>query len=120
MLPPKITRRIQEGPKGGRRHQHIKCLANLPETLTLEFILAETCEQCQEGLLSQTKYVNKQDDWPETTQKDNPVTLKPEIVNHMAEQLSWVPSLYSSLIKYVFAIKSFTLSVYVSPWTIHF
>ena len=39
-LPPK-TRRIHEGPKGGRRHQSIICPAHLPESLALETILAE-------------------------------------------------------------------------------
>ena len=40
-LPP--VRSTWEGPKGGERHQPIICPANLPETLTLEIILAERC-----------------------------------------------------------------------------
>ena len=32
----------------------------------------------------------KQDDWPETTQKLNPITIKPETSSHVAEQSSWV------------------------------
>ena len=33
--------------------------------------------------LCQTKYGHKQDDWPETTWKANPITTKPETVSHV-------------------------------------
>ena len=41
--------------------------------------------------LSQTKYGHEQDEWPETTWKANPITIKPETGSHMAEQFSWDP-----------------------------
>lgn len=67
----KLSGRVQKGPRGGARS-----LANLPETLTLESILAERRVHQQEGLES-----------PETGQarllaRDNqethPITIKPE------------------------------------------
>ena len=44
----KLTRRIREGPQGGRRRQP-KCPTNLPESFVLESILAESCMCHQEG-----------------------------------------------------------------------
>ena len=55
-------------------------------------------------------------DHPET----NPITIKPETTSHTAEQFSWVPLPYCSPPGCPFPIKSLALSVYVSPWTIHF
>ena len=58
------------------------------------------------------------------TGRDNPetsaITMKPETASHVAEQFSWVPLPYYSLPGHPFPIKSFALSVRVSPWTIHF
>ena len=70
--------------------------------------------------LNRTKYGHRQDDWPETTQKANPITIKPETASHVAEQLSWVPLPCCSLLERSFPIKSFALSVNASPRTIHF
>ena len=39
----KLTRRIWEGPKGGRRYQPIICPTNLPESFMLESILNKRC-----------------------------------------------------------------------------
>ena len=55
-------------------------------------------------------------DHPET----NPITIKPDIVSHAAEQFSWVPLPYCSPPGCPFPIKSLALSAHVSPWTIHF
>ena len=41
--------RIREGPKGGRRHEPVIYPTSLPETLTLEFTLADRCLRHQEG-----------------------------------------------------------------------
>ena len=70
--------------------------------------------------LSQTKYGHEQDDWPETTRKGNPIIIKPEAANHMAEQFSWVPLPCYSPPGLPFPIKCFALMVHVSPRTIHF
>ena len=53
---------------------------------------------------------------PET----NSITIKPETANHMAEQFSWVSLPCCSSPRRPFSIKSFALSVRVSPQTIHF
>ena len=50
----------------------------------------------------------------------NPITIKPDIVSHLAEQFSWVPLPYCSPPGCPFPIKSLSLSAHVSPWTIHF
>ena len=49
-------------------------------------------------------------DTPET----NPITIKPETVNHVAEQFSWVPLPYCSPPRCPFPIKSLALSAHVS------
>ena len=55
-------------------------------------------------------------DNPET----NPITIKPEIASHMAEQFSWVSLPYYCPPGSPFPIKSLALSAHVSPQTIHF
>ena len=50
----------------------------------------------------------------------NPITIKPDIANHAAEQFSWVPLPYCSPSGCPFPIKSLALSAHVSPQTIHF
>ena len=55
-------------------------------------------------------------DHPET----NPITIKPDIVSHVAEQFSWVPLPYCSPPGCPFPIKSLALSAHMSPRTIHF
>ena len=50
----------------------------------------------------------------------NLVTTKPETVNHVAEQSSWVPLPYCSLPRHPFLINSLNFSAHVSPKTIHF
>ena len=55
-------------------------------------------------------------DHPET----NPITIKPNIASHAAEQFSWVPLPYCSPPRCPFPIKSLALSAHVSPRTIHF
>ena len=110
---------IWEGPKGGRRCQPIICLANLPESFALESILAERRTHHQEGPwvrpnMSQTRGLAR--DNPKT----NPITIKPETVSHVAEQVSWVPLLCYFPSGHPFPIKPFVLSACVSTWTIHF
>ena len=56
------------------------------------------------------------EDNPET----NPITIKPEIVSHVAGQFSWLPLPYYSPAGCPFPIKSLALSAHVSPRTIHF
>ena len=53
-------------------------------------------------------------------QETNPITIKPDIVSHMAEQFSWVPLPSCSPPGCPFPIKSLALSADVSPRTIHF
>ena len=53
---------------------------------------------------------------PET----NPITIKPKIASHVAEQFSQVPLPYCSPLRRPFAIKSLVLSACMSPLTIHF
>ena len=68
--------------------------------------------------LSQTKYgPNK---IVRDNPKTNPLSVKPKTVSHVAEQFSWVPLRSCSPPRRPFPIKSFALSVHVSPWTIHF
>ena len=55
-------------------------------------------------------------DHPET----NPITIKPDIGSHTAEQFSWVSLLYCSPPGCSFSIKSLVLSARVSPRTIYF
>ena len=50
----------------------------------------------------------------------NPITIKPDIANHAAEQFSWVPLPYCSPSGCPFPIKSLALSAHVSPRTIQF
>ena len=50
----------------------------------------------------------------------NPITIKPDIASHVAEQFSWVPLPYCSPPGCLFPIKSLALSAHVSPRTIHF
>ena len=113
-----VTRRIQEGPRGGRRRQSI-CPANLPENFALESILAEKCTHHQEGPwvrpnMGPARWLAR--DNPET----NPITIKPETASHVAEQFSWVPLPRCSPLGHPFPIKFFALSARVPPWTIHF
>ena len=51
--------------------------------------------------------------------ENNPITVKLETSNPMAEQFSWVPLPYCSLPRHTFPIKS-ALSACVSLQTIHF
>ena len=52
--------------------------------------------------------------------KTNPITIKPEAANHVAELFSWVPLPYCFPPRCPFPIKSLALSAHVSPRTIHF
>ena len=86
VLPPKnLTRRIWEGPKGGRRCHPIMW-ANLPETVMPESIMAERCACHQGGPwvrpgMGQTRWLL--------------ITMKPEITGSM-QRSSWVPLLLLS------------------------
>ena len=117
-LLPKPTRRIREWPKWGRRCQPIIYPANFPEILTLESALTEIHAPPGRALSRQTKYRHEQD-WSETTWKANPTSIKPETSSHEAQQF-WAPLPCCSLLEHPFSIKSFALSVFVSPRTIHF
>ena len=68
---PPPTRRIWERSKGERRHQST-CPANLPESSSLESILAERLHAPPERTLSQN-------DWPETTWKWIPSPQNPRL-----------------------------------------
>ena len=108
-LPP--TRRIREMSKGERRRQSVYP-TNLPESFSLEFILAERCARHQEE--PWVRVIGQRQ--PET----NPITIKPETVSHMAEQFSWVPLPCRSPPGRPLPIKFLALSARVSPQTIHF
>ena len=60
-----------------RVHQPITCPAKPPETFMLKPIVAEGRLHSQ-GLWVRPNRANKQEDWPEKTQKANPITIKPE------------------------------------------
>ena len=85
---------------------------HFPESLSLASILAERCMRHQERLW--IRMIGK--GHPET----NPITIKPDIAGHMAEQFSWVPLPYCSPPSCPFPIESLALSAHVSPRTIHF
>ena len=54
------------------------------------------------------------------TSETNPITRRPEIWSHMAEQSFWVPWLCCSPPGCPCPVKFLALSACVSPWTIHF
>ena len=70
-------RRIWEKSKEDATHP-----TNLPESSSLESISAEQCVNHQE------EQVESQDGWPDNLEP-NPITIKPETANHVAEQFSW-------------------------------
>ena len=102
-----------------RVHQPITCPAKPPETFMLKPIVAEGRLHSQ-GLWVRPNRANKQEDWPEKTQKANPITIKPETVSLLAEQFSWVLLPHHSLPGCPFPMKSFVLPAHVSPWAICF
>ena len=117
----KLTR-IQEGPKGRRRHQPI-ILSYRPPRILCTGIYVGWEKHVSPGTwvltwirpnMCQARCLAR--DNPET----NPITLKPETVSLMAEQFSWIPLPWCSLPGCFFPIKSFSLSARVSPQTIHF
>ena len=55
-------------------------------------------------------------DHPET----NPITIKPDVPSHVAEQFSWVPLPYLFPPGGPFPVKSLALPAHVSPRIIHF
>lgn len=69
-------------------HQPITCPANPPETFMLKSIVAERRLHSR-GLWVRPNRGNKQEDWPQKTQKANPMTRKPETVSPLAEQFCW-------------------------------
>ena len=91
------TGRIQDRSKGERRLQSI-CSNNLPESSSLQSILAKWYVHHQERTLSQNDWLQN----PET----NPITIKPETLSHVAEQFSWVPLPSCSLPGRPYPIKS--------------
>ena len=114
----KLTERIWEGPKSGRRCQPIKCLVNLPESFALESISAERYTCHQEG-----PWVRTNMDQARWLARDNQA-LTP---------LPWTQDceprgravLLGSLTRcsppgHPFPINSLALSSPVSPRTIHF
>ena len=68
-----------------------------------------------ERVLNWTKYGHSQDDWPETNWKANLVTIKPKTPSSLAEQFFWVPPPCCSLHWHTSPIRSFALSICVSP-----
>ena len=83
-----------------------------PESLSLASILLG--DACTTRKDSELEWLAK--DHPET----NPITIKPNIASHVAEQFSWVPLPYCSPPGCPFPVKSLPLSAHVSPRTIHF
>ena len=103
---PPPTRRVQERSKGDT-----------------------TCPTTSQNPCWHPSWLNKvcttrKDSEPEWLVKDNleinPITIKPETASHMAEQFSWVPLHYYSLLGCPFPISSLALSAHVSPRTIYF
>ena len=94
-------------------------MTTLPESFTLESILAKRCVHHQEEPwvrpnIDQARWLAR------NNQEINPITIKPETLSHIAEQFSRVSLPYCSPLPHPFPIKSFDLSVHVSPWTVHF
>ena len=96
------VRRIWEGTKGGRGCQPIICSANLPETLVLETTLINRYVHFQEGSWI---ILQGQNDWPEATQKENPITIKPKTASLMTAQsleFPYSPALHLAPIPNIF------------------
>ena len=98
----------EEFGKGQRRH-HMSTSQN-PSLWHLSW-LNKVCTTRKD---SESEWLAKY--YPET----NPITIKPETASHVTELFSWVPLPYCSPPGCPFPIKSLALSVYLSPWTIHF
>ena len=64
-------------------------------------------------------YATRKDHESELLAKDNPetnpITIKPKIASHIAEQFSWIPLTYRSPPQCPFPIKTLALSAGVSP-----
>lgn len=108
VCPIKLTGRIWERPKGGKRCQPIICPANLPESFLLKSILAEQCTRHQEG------------PWVRDNQETHPITIKPGTASRVAEQSFWVPLPCCSPPGRPFPTKRLALSAHVSPKRVHF
>ena len=89
--PQAATKPNQKNAGGVKRKEPPRHPFNLPERLALATILTERCTCHQEGLPGGIKPEYEQDDGPETRQKANPSTIKPEAVTWEAEQFSWFP-----------------------------
>lgn len=80
----KLTGKISEGPKEGRRRAII-CPATLSEILTGGNHLDWEMCTLPGRFLSQNKLGHRQDDWPEATWKANPIIITPETAaSHVA------------------------------------
>ena len=91
----------------------------LPGSFVLGSILAERCLHHQEG-----PWIKPSMSWARWLARDNsetnPIPIKPETVNHMAEQYSGVPLPCCSLPRCSFLIRFLALWAHVPPWAIHF
>ena len=120
VLPPKTNR---ENLRGAERREEMPAhnISYQPPRILLAGIhLGWEMRMPPGRMLSQTRY-GQQARWlardnPET----NSITIKPETVSHAPDQFSWVPSPHWSPPRRPFLVKSFALSVRVSPQTIHF
>ena len=88
------------------------CPTTLPDSSSLESILAEQCLCHQKSLESE---------WlARDNLETNLITIKPKTVSHMSERFSWVPLSCCPPLGCPFPVKSLVLSVCVCPQTIHF
>ena len=101
------TGRVQEGQK---KTPHVRP----PPRILLSDIHLDWTRRAPPGRTLESERLAK--DNPET----NPITIKPETANHVAELVSWVPLPYCSPPGCPFPIKSLALTAHVSPHTIHF
>ena len=107
----KLTERILEGPKGGRRLQPILLSYQCPRIFRAGSHLG--WEMCMPPRRTLSQTVGQAKWLARDNSETNPITIKPETVSHAAEQFSWVPLLCCSLHRCPFPIKSFALSVHV-------
>ena len=104
------TRRISQRSEGERGGQSI-CPTN-PRILLVGIHLDWAMHKPPRSTLSQN-------DWPETTWKLTPTTMKPKTESQVAEQFPWVSLPCCSLPRHPFPWKSLASSARVPPWTVY-
>ena len=104
------TRRIWQRSEGERGGQSI-CPTN-PRILLVGIHFDWAMHKPPQSTLSWN-------DWPETTRKLTPTTMKPKAASQVAEQFSWVSLPRCSLPRHPFPLKPLASSACVPPRTIH-